>query len=51
MIQPVDMFPHTKHVETVVLLSHKEVETTINVKMEFGEGEGKYSLKKNTGES
>ncbi len=46
MIQPVDMFPHTKHVETVVLLSHKEVETTIDVKMEFGEGEGKYSLKK-----
>ena len=35
-----------EHVETVVLLSHKEVETTINVKMEFGEGEGKYSLKK-----
>ncbi len=23
-IQPVDMFPHTKHVETVVMLSHKK---------------------------
>lgn len=23
-IQPVDMFPHTEHVETVVLLSHKK---------------------------
>lgn len=34
------------HVETVVLLSHKEVETTINVKLEFGEGEGQHSLKK-----
>ena len=37
---------NTTIIETVVLLSHKEVETTINVKMEFGEGEGKYSLKK-----
>lgn len=34
------------HVETVVLLSHKEVETTIDVKLEFGEGEGQHSLKK-----
>lgn len=45
-IQPVDMFPWTRHVETVVLLSHKEVETTIDVKLEFGEGEGQHSLKK-----
>ena len=34
------------HVETVVLLSHKEVETTIDVKLEFGEGKGQHSLKK-----
>lgn len=45
-IQPVDMFPFTEHVETVVLLSHKEVETTIDVKLEFGEGKGQHSLKK-----
>ena len=40
-VQPVDMFPRTKHVETVVLLSHKNADTHINVTMEFGEGEGK----------
>ena len=40
-IQPVDMFPHTNHVETVVLLSHKKPDGHINVKVEFGEGEGK----------
>ena len=34
------------HVETVVLLSHKKVDTTIDVKLEFGEGEGKYSFDK-----
>ena len=38
--------PQTAHVETVVLLSHKEVETTIDVKLEFGEGKGQHSLKK-----
>ena len=36
-IIPVDMFPHTKHVETVVLLSHKAPDSHINVKVEFGE--------------
>lgn len=39
-----DMFPHTEHVETIVLLSHKSPESTINVKEEFGEGEGKVPL-------
>ena len=29
------------HVETVVLLSHKKPDGHINVKVEFGEGEGK----------
>ena len=42
--QPVDMFPWTKHVETVVLLSHKKPDGHINVKVEFGEGEGKVPL-------
>ena len=43
-IQPVDMFPHTNHVETVVLLSHKKPDGHINVKVEFGKGEGKVPL-------
>ena len=41
---PVDLFPQTKHVETVVLLSHKKPDSVINVKVEFGEGEGKIPL-------
>ena len=32
------------HVETVVLLSYKKPDGHINVKVEFGEGEGKGSL-------
>ena len=32
-IQPVDMFPHTNHVETVVLLSKREVESK-NIRVE-----------------
>ena len=40
----VDMFPATSHVETVVLLSHKKPDGHINVKVEFGEGEGKVPL-------
>ena len=43
-VQPVDMFPHTNHIETVVLLSHKKPDGHINVKVEFGEGEGKVPL-------
>ena len=42
---PCDMFPWTGHVETVVLLSHKKPDSHINVKVEFGEGEGKVPLK------
>ena len=41
---PVDLFPQTKHVETVVLLSHKKPDGHINIKVEFGEGEGKVPL-------
>lgn len=40
----VDQFPMTVHVETVVLLSHKKPDGHINVKIEFGEGEGKVPL-------
>ena len=40
----VDLFPNTVHVETVVLLSHKKPDGHINVKVEFGEGEGKAPL-------
>ena len=39
-----DMFPGTVHVETVVMLSHKKPDSVINVKVEFGEGEGKVPL-------
>ena len=35
-----------KHVETVVILSHKKPDSVINVKVEFGEGEGKVPLDK-----
>ena len=34
----------SSHVETVVLLSHKKPDGHINVKVEFGEGEGKVPL-------
>lgn len=32
------------HVETIVLLSHKSPDSHINVKIEFGEGDGKVPL-------
>ena len=43
---PVDMFPHTEHVETVVLLSHKKPDSYIHIDVEFGEGEGKIPVDK-----
>jgi 23S rRNA (uracil1939-C5)-methyltransferase len=43
---PVDMFPWTGHVETCVLLSHKNADTHINVNVEFGEGDGKIPVDK-----
>ena len=42
--EAVDLFPRCAHVETVVLLSHKKPDGHINVKVEFGEGEGKVPL-------
>lgn len=39
-----DMFPAGVHVETIVLLSHKSPDSHINVKIEFGEGDGKVPL-------
>ena len=38
-------FRNNTMVETVVLLSHKKPDSHINVKVEFGEGEGKVPLK------
>ena len=39
-----DMFPWTGNVETIVLLSHKSPDSVINVKVEFGEDDGKVPL-------
>ena len=36
-----DLFPRTRHIETVVLLSHKKADSYIHIDVEFGEGEGK----------
>ena len=43
-VRAVDQFSQTVHVETVVLLSHKKPDGHINVKVEFGDGEGKVPL-------
>ena len=45
-VTDVEQFSNTVHVETVVLLSHKKPDGHINVKIEFGESEGKVSLDK-----
>ena len=34
-IQPVDMFPHTNHIETVVLLSQRRPDTHIDIKLDL----------------
>ncbi len=36
-IQPVDMFPYTNHVETVVLLSQRRPDTHIDIKLDLSE--------------
>ncbi|MCI8306879.1 MAG: 23S rRNA (uracil(1939)-C(5))-methyltransferase RlmD, partial [Lachnospiraceae bacterium] len=43
-VRACDMFGMTVHVETVVMLSHKKTDSIINVKVEFGQGEGKVPL-------
>ncbi len=40
------IFVYSRHVETVVLISHKKADTHINVNVEFGEGEGKIPVGK-----
>ena len=43
-IQPYDMFPQTKHVETLVVLSHKKPTTNLGVALDFENSEIKKSL-------
>ena len=45
-VTPFDMFPQTKHVETLVVFSKKIPDSHINIDVEFGEDEGQFSLKK-----
>ena len=44
-VNEVENLRYTIHDETVVLLSHKKPDSHINIKVEFGEGEGKVPLK------
>lgn len=44
-VRPFDLFPQTRHVETLVCLSKKDIISHIEVDVEFGEGEGQLSLK------
>ncbi len=46
LVEPFDMFPQTRHVETLVVLSKKIPDSHINIDVEFGENEGQFSLKK-----
>jgi len=41
-VKCVDLFPHTAHVETVVLLSHKKADDFISIKMDYAEGMPKF---------
>ena len=45
-VRPVDQFPMSVHVETVVLLSHKKPDSYIHIDVEFGKGEGKIPVDK-----
>jgi hypothetical protein len=44
LIQPYDMFPQTKHVETLVQLSHKKAATNLEVALDFENSEIESSL-------
>ena len=43
-MKPYDNFANTRHVETIVFLSHKKPDSQINVKVEFGDENGKFPI-------
>lgn len=45
-VMAVDLFPRTYHIETVVRLFHKKPDTHIELKIEFGDKDGEFSLDK-----